>query len=209
MDYFALAILDAVACALLAAAASCRARNLGAQFSGAATLGFCVGLSAPMLREGILHGTSGMAMVLSFLPGMAFAGAIAGVFLSSLPSPQQNFIRLKRGLFFWLDSTSIGLTCALALLCALPETVLLAALSLGLIIGLAPGLLRDMALGDSAQFVEQPWYAASAFLGCFCTLVLALACVSWALPLWRECGIISALCGMGFSVAVRYWKGEI
>lgn len=228
--------LDALAAVLLAAAAAWRARSYGAHFTGAAVLGTLCGLVAGLVREAALHGAAGAAIVLTALPGPALTGALGGALAAaaaaalahkrqaaapgagnSAPSGQGRAVLLRhwfagRGLFFWLDSLSLGLAACLGTFCALRELGATGALVLGLLSGLAPGLVRDVALGDTALVVEQSWYATAAALGCVATVLLmilpATAGSAWPLPpdwpCWGWCCVAG---GALLMLALRLWRG--
>lgn len=193
-----LELLDAISCALLAAGASSRGAVLGARFSGAAALGLACGLSGPLSRELLLVGAEGARCVLGAFPACAFAGSLGGlcaVFLARSYSWR---------IFFWLDNAGIGLATCLGACVAMPQIGAVGALVLGMVAGLLPGLLRDVALGDTAMLVEQDWYASAAALGAILTLALS------ALPLFgifpariREWSIFS---GFFLVLVLRWWK---
>lgn len=197
-------LLDGVACALLAAAAACRARNLGAHVTGALVLGCLCGLIGPLLRETFLHGQIGARAVASELPAEALVGALGAIaaifFTRKRPLP----------LFFWLDGASIGLASSLGAIATLSELGIVGALCIGLINGLAPGLVRDMALGDTALLVDQDWYATAAALGC----VAAIAVFVWLSMGWitewtaahaEETAVLS---GFIVVICLRAWRGR-
>lgn len=201
---FGMALLDGCACALLAAAAASRARILGAHFTGAAVLGCLCGILGPLLREAFLHGQAGTVPVAGQMPGDALLGTLAGI---SALYMMRNY---ATKVFFWLDTASIGLACSVGAIYALQELGIAGALCLGLINGLAPGLVRDMALGDPAMLVERDWYATAAALGC----VLAIATLVWLSLGWlSEWTAIHAdetavLTGCAGVLIIRGWKGE-
>ncbi len=186
-EFASLQLIDMLACALLAAAATCRARVLGAQVMGALILGCICGLCAPLAREALLHGPGGARLVLQAMPEAALVGSLGGV--SSL------LILGKFGykIFFWLDAASIGLASCVA------------ALVLGLICGLGPGLLRDMALGDTAMLIEQDWYAAAAALGIMLTILVLLWQPGAAMP-GISLPAASIAAGAILAVVLRFFK---
>lgn len=154
-----LPLLDAASCCLLAAAAAVRAKSMGAHFTGAMVLGCLCGFIGALLREAFLHGAPGSSWVVSQLPGWALAGSAAGILSMAA------FARWQWRVFPVLDAVSIALATSMAAIMTLPELGLAGSLALALINGLAPGLVRDMALGDTAMLVERDWYAAAAALG--------------------------------------------
>lgn len=193
-------IFDGLACALLAAAAACRARNLGANMTGAIILGCLCGLLGPLLRETFTHGQAGSLYIAAQFPGEALIGALAGV----------AAIYIMRGypekIFFWLDTVSLGFAACVGTLLALPIAGVGGALVLGLMNGLAPGLLRDVALGDTAMLMDTNWYASAAALGCMMSIgiifyVLGSVSNEWATGHAEE---LAALCGCAVVVLIRW-----
>lgn len=162
-----LELLDGASCALLAAAAACRAKNLSANLFGAVILGSLCALLAPCLRETLLRG--GAIGVLRALPDDAFIGALAGIAACLLLKKKQWAI------FFWLDCAGAGLTAALYALLGVPDLGIVGAIALGAACALGPGLLRDVALGDTAMFVDKNWYAAAIFTGCVTAIIMDAA----------------------------------
>lgn len=197
-------LLDGISCALLAAAATCRARGLGAHFTGAVVLGALCGLIGPLLREAFVHGQMGTARIMAEMPNEALVGAL-GVFVA-LYLVSQTRIRL----FFWLDSASMGLAGSIGAISTLDELGIVGAIGLGLINGLAPGLVRDMALGDTAMLVDRDWYATAAALGCIAAIaVLVWLSVGWVTE-WtaRHADETAVLTGFMVVLALRAWKGR-
>ena len=183
--------LDMAASFLLAFASSCRCRMFGGHFTGAVVLGFLCGMCAPLLRECLLQ-SSGVRLILSELSGLALSGGVAGA-LTRLPRISRHGSKA----FFLSDSLGIGLTSCLAVVSGVSSRLpAVGSLALGLLIGLAPGLLRDMALGDVAQAVEEDWYATSLALGCMLTILL----LTVAKPL------IAVPCGCLLVLALRFWR---
>lgn len=167
-------LLDGFACALLAAAAVCRARSFGAHITGALALGSFCGLLGPLLREAFLHGSQSTTAILSQFPADALLGAAGGLAAIHI------LAKFSRQTFFWLDAASIGLAASVGSLLALPEAGIVGALSLGLVNGLAPGLVRDVALGDTAMLIDQSWYATAAAIGS----LVAIAVLMWLAVGW-------------------------
>ncbi|MDE5879691.1 MAG: TRIC cation channel family protein [Desulfovibrio sp.] len=213
-------LLDAACAVLLAAAAAWRARGFGAHFTGAVVLGCICGLAAGLTREALLHGAAGTRLVLGELPGPALAGALLGALAAAgaeaLARKRSSGARPLggRGLFFWLDSLGLFLAASLGVFCALREIGATGALALGLLSGLAPGFLRDTALGDTAALVEQSWYATAAALGAMATVVLLILPPSfgaaWPVPqglrwLWPWASIFG---GVALALALRLWRGS-
>ncbi|MDE7242300.1 TRIC cation channel family protein [Desulfovibrio sp.] len=212
-------LLDAACAVLLAAAAAWRARGFGAHFTGAVVLGCVCGLMAGLTRETLLHGAAGTRLVLGELPGPALAGALLGALAAAgaaaLARKRTGAGGLGgRGLFFWLDSLGLFLAASLGVFCALREIGATGALALGLFSGLAPGFVRDVALGDTAALVEQSWYATAAALGAMTTILLLILPPSfggaWPLPqdwrwLWPWASIFA---GVAVALALRLWRGS-
>lgn len=213
-------LLDAACAVLLAAAAAWRARGFGAHFTGAVVLGSICGLLAGLTRETLLHGAAGTRLVLGELLGPALAGALLG----ALAAAGAAALARKRtgsggalgghGLFFWLDSLGLFLAASLGVFCALREIGATGALALGLLSGLAPGFVRDVALGDTAALVEQSWYATAAALGAMTTILLLILPPSfgaaWPVPqawrwLWPWASIFA---GAAVALALRLWRGS-
>lgn len=207
-DAMSLSLFDGVACALLAAAAACRARGLGAHFTGAIVLGCLCGLIGPLLREAFLHGQDGARQIASSMPDDALIGAM-GAFLAIYLVQNTRF-----RLFFWLDAASIGLACAVGSIYAL-EIGMVGAICLGLINGLAPGLVRDIALGDTAMLVDKDWYATAAALGSIVSIAVFIALNFRMIGDGglddlevKRAGEIAALAGFLVVCGLRAWKGR-
>lgn len=213
-------LLDGAAAVLLAAAAAWRARGFGAHFTGAVVLGAVCGLVAGIVRESLLHGAAGTRLVLGELPGPALAGALLGALAAAGASALarkrtgEGGALGGRGLFFWLDSLGLFLAASLGVFCGLREIGATGALALGLLSGLAPGFVRDTALGDTARFVEQSWYATAAALGAMTTILLLILPPSfggaWPLPqglawLWPWASIFG---GVAVALGLRLWRGN-
>lgn len=197
-----LEIMDGVACAFLAAAASCRARSFGGNFAGSVILGAICGMLAPLVREVFLHGSAGTRMILAAMPDDACIGAIAGALAPAIRKIGKGVI------FFWLDAIGAGLASSFTALLAIREMGFVGALTLGVCAGIVPGLCRDVALGDIAMFVEREWYAAAAILGCIMAIATPVAVTlndGFAVFAARS-GELGVLLGMCLCVALRAWK---
>ena len=157
-EYQVIELFDGVSCALLAAAASAKARAQGSHLSGAAALGFICGILGPLVREMLLHGETGGQLIIKLLPDDVFIGSLGGIAAVRLVS--------RLPVVFWLDALSVSFASVLGCLLALQELGIAAGLCLGLICGFLPGVFRDVALGDLADLVEKDWYASSCVLGC-------------------------------------------
>ncbi|MBQ3059893.1 MAG: hypothetical protein IJD16_06235 [Desulfovibrio sp.] len=168
---------EAAVCFFQAAAAALRTRAYGGHFTGAMFLGLFCGVCAPLLRYGLL-GMPDLHVLLQPLALVALTGAMIGALLLVLPAGQRH----SEMVFFWLDSAALGLLAArdAVILHDIMHMPAGSALLLALLLAVAPGFVRDAALGDTARFVEEDWYAASAALGAM--LALALAACGVALP---------------------------
>lgn len=195
-----MALLDGTACALLAAAAACRARGMGAHFTGAIVLGCLCGLIGPLLREAFLHGAAASGKIASELPAEALVGALGAM--------AAFYFFGKFRLFFWLDTASIGMASSVGAVYALQELGIVGGITLGMINGLAPGLVRDIALGDTAMLVERDWYATASALGCVAAIAvfiwLALGPIAALTPHAEGAG---AIAGFFAVTLLRSWKG--
>lgn len=160
-----LQILDGLACALLAATAVCKAVSLRAQLFGGIILACICALACPLFREVILFGPPGALLILHSQPLNALVGALAAL-AACLFFPKFTVI-----LFFWLDAASAGLACSIITLMALPTLGIAGALTTGIIAALIPGLIRDMALGDTALLIDKNWYASSVVIGAIVALL--------------------------------------
>lgn len=202
---FDVALLDGIASALLAAAATCRARSMGAHLTGAIVLGCLCGLIGPLLRESFIRGSAGTRMAAAELPDdvlIGCLGAIASLYLLRKRTWQ---------LFFWLDSAGIALGSSIGAMLSLDMVGIVGAISIGLVNGLAPGLVRDMALGDTAMLVEQDWYATAAAIGCVVTISVFLWLVIGWINSWTAAHAeVTAICsGCAAMLIIRGWKGKL
>lgn len=197
-------LLDGIACALLAAAASCRARSMGAHLTGSIVLGCLCGLMGPLLREVFLHGASGTRLAAAEFPDEALIGSLAAI------AALYIMRNTRWPVFFWLDAASIGAGAGVGAMLALDELGIVGAICLGMVNGLAPGLIRDISLGDTAMLVDQDWYATAAALGCIVTLAVFLWLAVGLITEWTAAHAeVSAICCGFFTVlALRGWKGR-
>lgn len=198
----ALPFLDAIACFLLAAAATARAKNLGAHLTGALVLGCLCGLIGPLLREAFLHGAPASSWVAAHLPPWALAGSATGILALVA------FGKWQWRVFPVLDATSIALATCAGTICAMTELGLAGGLTLGLVNGLAPGLVRDMALGDTAMLVERDWYATAAALGSVVTMAVFTLLLVAPVHAWLASHAGEAATGIGAvcAAALLLWK---
>lgn len=194
---FSIELLDGLACGLLAASAAFRAKKFGAALFGGLLLGCLCGLAGSLARELILHGTGHIVMRLDASP--ACLGALAGLAAA--------FAFKKLNLFLWLDGCALGLAASLGCALAAPELTLGAALCVGLINALLPGIIRDVALGDTTMLAEKSWYGASCAIGCIvalCALMLPVLAPTPAfyLKYLGECAVLAGtLTTLGIRVA--------
>ncbi|ATD80722.1 MULTISPECIES: TRIC cation channel family protein [Desulfovibrio] len=187
-------VFDLAASFMLAAAASCRARNGGAHFSGAAVLACLAGLAAPLLRDALL-GHPVLALNRGDYLAAAVAGAVAGTLAARLGHAWRAF--------YWLDSMGLGLAAGVGgVRGAVFGLGVVGCLVLGVLAALAGGLVRDVALGDTARLVEEDSYATAAALG---VMLALMALLYGGMPLWM-CAL--ACCGLVLVLrALRLRKG--
>ncbi|MGE9986333.1 TRIC cation channel family protein [Desulfovibrio sp. SGI.169] len=195
-EYEIFILLEGAACVLLAASAALRARQNGGQIGGAVALGLFCGLCLPLMREAS-HLPGFFALVAGRHIPCALGGALAGGLLLSLPWCGRH----GDALFFWLDSLSLGLAVCLqcAHLCWGASLEWPHALALGLVFGLVPGLVRDVAAGDAARLLEEDWYAMAAALAAM--LCLALLRYGLNAPTGVTAGALLML-------ALRFWRSR-
>ena len=169
---FPLVIMPCLFCCAMASAM--KTRLAGGHVTGAVILGLVCGF-LPGLAHRVLMGEPAAAIfalhpaVLAVVAG-AVAGALAGAVVAH---------NLADRVFFWMESLALGLTaCVFAdqgfkpLMWDNPCTPAVVALFVGLFCTLAPGFVRDVALGYTAAFVEESWHATAAALGIMTTLAL-------------------------------------
>ncbi len=177
-----LLFLDLAAGFMLAAAASCLARTGGARAGGALALACLAGLAPPLLRDALL----GMPLLALDQPA-CLAATLAGGLLGL---PAARSCRSGR-LFFLADAFGLalatGLAAAKSAALGLEAT---GALILGLGVGLAGSLVRDILQGNTALALEEDLYATAAALGAAVSLVLARQV---HLPPW-QCALGGAAC---------------
>ena len=125
----------------------------------------------------------------------AVAGAVAGTLAARLGHAWRAF--------YWLDSMGLGLAAGVGgVRGAVFGLGVVGCLVLGVLAALAGGLVRDVALGDTARLVEEDSYATAAALGVMLALV---ALLYGGMPLWM-CAL--ACCGLVLVLrALRLRKG--
>ncbi len=198
-------LLDGIITALMAAAATSRARTLGAGISGATALGCLCGLVYPLIREAFLHGQPGMAMALRAMPDDALIGALGGLSAMQIAGGRGHAI------FFWLDSAAMGFAGSLGCALAIPDLGIVGALVVGMATALSPGFVRDVAMGDIAMLVENNWYVAAVFIGsisCICLLIIAPAMFP-ADPSLEHAAMIAIFAGSCVTILLRRMRGYV
>ncbi|MDR1776242.1 MAG: TRIC cation channel family protein [Desulfovibrio sp.] len=184
-------ILDLAACALLAAAAACKARDYGVHVTGSMVLACLAGLSMPLLRDGLL-GVVAFSLDRGAYPASAVSGGLVGLVAAWA-------FRRGQSVFNRIDGLALALAAAVSAVKGQEAGLGPAGcLVLALASALAGGLIRDAALGDSARAVEEPLYVTAAVFGA----LLALALTIYGLGRPWQC----ALAGAALTVALRFLK---
>lgn len=204
-SFVSMGVMDGAACALLAAAATTRAKGFGAHGTGALVLGCLCGILGPLLREAFLHGAPAAGRIASELPAGALVGALGGLAGFYMFSRINS---LRGRLFGWLDGASMAAATSVGSIMSVTELGIVGALTLGLINGLAPGLVRDMALGDTAMLVEKSWYATAAALGCAASLAMLVFLGAGHINDWAAANVeaVSVITGFMVIVCIRAWR---
>lgn len=195
-------LFDGLACASLALTAALRGRSRGANLAGVLVLGCLCALSAGLGREFILHGQQGARLIFAQLPQAALIGSLAGIILYYIAR------KIVYKIFFLMDSVSMSLAASLTASLSAPELGAAGALALGACAGLLPGLIRDVALGDIATFLDQAWYAASVILSALCAIIIILLPAFWTLPDFfvRRLGEWAVVCSVALALLLRFWR---
>lgn len=198
----ALALMDGISCALLAAAAAARARSFGSHVTGALVLGSICGLLAPLLRESVLYGNSGAMRALSQYPEDALVGACGG--LAAI------YLGRRLPVLFWLDALALSLAVSFGSLVCIRVFGIVGGLVLGTMAGVMPGFTADVALGNVAGIVERDWYVTAAILGA--VLGIGVYALPWFIgglefmqPRLLETAILS---GAVFGFCLQVWRGR-
>ena len=190
MQNLPLFVLDLAASFVLAAAASCRARSTGAHFSGAAVLACLAGMTAPLVRDGLL-GYAAITLNQGEYLAACVCGGIVGIMAG-----QSSRAWLS---FYWMDALGLALGAGIGtvkgVMAGLGPT---GSILVGVLGGLAGGIMRDLCLGDMARVVEEDMYATAAAFGGMVTLGVMLFT---NLATWQ-----SALCGAVLVLALRGMK---
>jgi uncharacterized membrane protein YeiH len=162
--------LGAAAVLVPAAAAALLARLCGAHVTGATVVGLLAGLSAPLI-EGCLLGMGSPPILTQ---GMPLAACLGGAVLGALSA---NRIPREQLVFGFLDAIGLGLVACLGAVrgmsAGLPAS---GCLALGCVLGLAPGIVRDLLSGESPKAIEADCYASASILG----VVVTMACGYYA-----------------------------
>ncbi|MDR2820433.1 MAG: TRIC cation channel family protein [Desulfovibrio sp.] len=175
-------LLDMAACTALAAAASCKGRISGNHFTGSAVLGCLSGMIVPLVRDGVLGFPAAVLNRGEYL-ACAVIGALAGALITVLPPKVIPWLARREWQFFCLFdtlglalSTGVGTVTGLAFNLTVTGSILLGVLS-----GLAGGMLRDMILSEPARAIEEDYYATAAVMGAVLTVALFLyaRCSDW------------------------------
>lgn len=199
--------LDAAACILLAAAAAFRARLAGGHLAGAVLLGLLCGLCPLLLRMCLpAPPDQNWDWLLAHSAPWALGGAVVG----GLPLQMAMLRQYEDNLYFWLDSLALALnTCLHVVLFCLLGWSPLCALVLAVLLGLAPGLIRDVTLGYVAALVEENWYGMAAVLGAMLTLLCVVLDAAGLSPLElssRGPEAVYILLGTAAMLGMRVWR---
>lgn len=197
-----IALLNGIACALLAAAASAKARTYGSHFTGAILLGCLCGLACPLMRDLVLYGHPGGMAALAQYPDDSLIGSVGGIYALYLGR------RLRIAL--WLDCLGLSLaTCLGAIICSEVFGVT-GGLVLGVISAVLPGFIADVALGNTATLIERDWYVTAAIVGAVLSLlVFILPHVLDALAFMKDRLMETAiLSGASLAVCLQIWRGK-
>lgn len=157
-----------------AMASAMKSRLAGGHVTGAVILGLVCGFTPGLVHRVLVGEVAAALFAMHSVVLAVVAGAVAGSLAGAVVAHN-----LGDRIFFWVESLALGLTaCVFADLCFKPLmwddpcTPALVALFGGLFCTLLPGFVRDVAIGDSATFVDESWHATAAALGIMCTLAL-------------------------------------
>lgn len=179
-----------IASILLAWSCAFYSRQCGNQLAGSISLGFICCIPAFIFRDAVFRGQPGVEVVLNQLPPVLLVAAILGA-LAGKYNVQEK----------WHDIpylAGIGILVSWSSLCAIRVNNLGigASVCIGWVCGIIPGLIRDIALGDMASFIEKRWLASAIFLACLATLgsgcCLVLLKQQWLNGVWE---LLSVCCG--------------
>lgn len=170
---------------MLAAASALRARHASCPPVGAGVLGVLCGLAAPLLRAALAGQPA--FLVLDTPPYSAFicGGAALGAVLGRFGWTEGRFWSLLDAAGLQLLACS-GVLVVQGLPLSPPGILLFAGVT-----AFAPGLIRDIAIGDTAALADEPAYAAAPLLG----ILLTLGCL---LLFWPSLTALAAGWGVGF-----------
>lgn len=192
---------DAAACGMLAAACAIRAMLDRANAAGVLLVAALSALAAPVIREGVLRGSSSILASLEACAAFALAGSLGGMLLSGWRHADRAF--------YALDFFGMALAVGLACFSSLAQVSPLPALLIGLASGLAPGLMRDTGLGAEPLCLAEKGHAASAAIAAMATVACALAPSRWAaLDFFWAQAWLPALCGACAGTLARlcFWR---
>ena len=157
-----------------AMASAMKTRLAGGHVTGAVVLGIVCGFLPGLVHRALMGEPAAAIFAMHPVVLAVVAGAVAGSLAGAVVAHN-----LADRVFFWVESLALGLTaCVFAdisfkpLMWDNPCTPALVALFAGLFCTLAPGFVRDVALGDTAAFVDESWHATAAALGIMFTLAL-------------------------------------
>ena len=154
---------------MLAAAPALRARPASCPPAGGAVLGGLCGLIGPLLRATLAGQPAVLVLNTSLYPASALGGGICGAFLGRFSWTEGRFYSL-------LDAAGLQLLACSGVLVVQNWSALspLGIFLLAAVPAFAPGLLRDVALGDTAALADEPAYATAPLLG----VLLAIGCLA-------------------------------
>ena len=154
---------------MLAAASALRARHASCAPVGAAVLGVLCGLIGPLLRTTLAGQPAVLVLDASLYPASALGGGVIGAFLGRFSWTEGRFFSLIEAAGLQLLACS-GVLVVQHWLALSPLGIFL----LSAVPVFAPGLLRDVALGDTAALADEPAYATAPLLG----ILLTIGCLA-------------------------------
>lgn len=160
---------DAAGCAMLAAASALRARHASCAPVGAVVLGVLCGLIGPLLRTTLAGQPAVLVLDASLYPASTLGGGVIGAFLGRFSWTEGRFFSLIEAAGLQLLACS-GVLVVQHWLALSPLGIFL----LSAVPAFAPGLLRDVALGDTAALADEPAYATAPLLG----ILLTIGCLA-------------------------------
>ncbi len=154
---------------MLAAASALRARHASCAPVGAAVLGVLCGLIGPLLRATLAGQPAVLVLDASLYPASALGGGVIGAFLGRFSWTEGRFFSLIEAAGLQLLACS-GVLVVQHWLALSPLGIFL----LSAVPAFVPGLLRDVALGDTAALADEPAYATAPLLG----ILLTIGCLA-------------------------------